>query len=170
MTAKWASSVTTRTSKIAYDRFHPHGHRRATWCRRVPQTIPNTFNARLRGARHSSSRCCEGPIAYDGHDALERDCVNLRNAVAGRERRRCVLSAASPGVIARFIENRYYPNHRRPSYLFALANAMKTLSTTLSTRRVFYYKSTLSRYDGQNAMDIPGMAPGTDYLCCTSTR
>jgi len=102
---------------------------------------------------------CEGPIAYDGHAALERDCANLRNALAGMDVAGAFLSAASPGVIARFIENRYYPSHE--AYLFALADAMKTEYDAI------YQAGFLLQIDCPDMTgkrDIPGLAPGTDYL------
>jgi 5-methyltetrahydropteroyltriglutamate--homocysteine methyltransferase len=39
------------------------------------------------------------------------------------------MTAASPGVIARFLENQYYPTHE--AYLFALADAMKVEYDTI---------------------------------------
>ena len=120
---------------------------------------PEYFQRAVAGRATFLVPVCEGPIAYDGHDALERDCVNLRNAVAGVNVAGAFLSAASPGVIARFIENRHYPNHE--AYLFALADAMKTEYDAI------YQAGFLLQIDCPDMTgnrDIPGMAPGTDYL------
>src|SRR5205814_1485336 len=54
---------------------------------------------------------------------LARDLTNLADALAGVEVAEAFLTAASPGVIALFLENRYYPTHE--AYLSALAEAMK---------------------------------------------
>ena len=65
---------------------------------------------------------CTGPIAYRGEAALERDLGNLRDALAGH-RNEAFVSAASPGVIALFLEDQYYATE--DAYLDALASAMR---------------------------------------------
>ncbi|GIW07348.1 MAG: methionine synthase [Dehalococcoidia bacterium] len=67
---------------------------------------------------------CDGPIAYRDTAAVDRDIANLRAALAGRDVADAFLSAASPGVVAVFLENQYYPTHE--AFVFALAEAMKT--------------------------------------------
>ena len=62
-----------------------------------------------------------GPVAYTGRAKIEADIANLKAASAGDAE--LFLSAASPGVIAWFLRNRYYQNEEE--YLFALADAMK---------------------------------------------
>jgi 5-methyltetrahydropteroyltriglutamate--homocysteine methyltransferase len=66
---------------------------------------------------------CNGPIAYRDHDELERDLDNFKVALAGINASEGFLSAASPGVIAQFLGNTYYPTHE--AYIAALADAMK---------------------------------------------
>lgn len=66
---------------------------------------------------------CEGPITYVGHSAAQRDIENLRAALKDIEVAGAFLTAASPGVVARFITNAYYPDQR--SYLEAISQAMK---------------------------------------------
>jgi 5-methyltetrahydropteroyltriglutamate--homocysteine methyltransferase len=66
---------------------------------------------------------CEGPISYVGQSAVQHDIQNLRGALNGVEIAGAFLTAASPGVIARFIPNAYYPDQQ--SYLEALSHAMK---------------------------------------------
>ncbi|MBV9231306.1 MAG: epoxyalkane--coenzyme M transferase, partial [Chloroflexi bacterium] len=72
---------------------------------------------------------CNGPISYRGNAALERDCVNLKVALQGTNATEAFMTAASPGVIARFLENQYYPTHE--AYLYALADAMKVEYDTI---------------------------------------
>lgn len=67
---------------------------------------------------------CIGPVAYRGTSAVEADIANLKAATAGGEVTEGFLSAASPGVIALFLENQHYGSEEE--YLGALADAMKT--------------------------------------------
>ena len=54
---------------------------------------------------------------------MARDLTNLADALRGVPVAEAFLTAASPGVIALFLENQYYPTHE--AYLSALAEAMK---------------------------------------------
>ncbi|MGB8344757.1 MAG: hypothetical protein WCD86_07725 [Ktedonobacteraceae bacterium] len=73
---------------------------------------------------------CNGPISYVGIEAVQRDCANLKAALQKVDVTEAFMTAASPGVIARFLDNQYYPSHE--AYLFALADAMKRLYSDLS--------------------------------------
>jgi 5-methyltetrahydropteroyltriglutamate--homocysteine methyltransferase len=66
---------------------------------------------------------CDGPVAYLGMSQVEADIANLRAASAAAATE-LFMSAASPGVIAMFMPNRYYPSTEH--YIAALADAMKT--------------------------------------------
>src|SRR6185437_1868840 len=66
---------------------------------------------------------CNGPITYRDRDELARDLDNFKAALAGASVSEGFLSAASPGVIAQFLGNTYYPTHE--AYIAALADAMK---------------------------------------------
>jgi 5-methyltetrahydropteroyltriglutamate--homocysteine methyltransferase len=66
---------------------------------------------------------CNGPIAWQDFAAVQRDIDNLKAAVAGIAAEEVFMSAASPGVIAIFLGNEYYPSHDQ--YLEALAGVMK---------------------------------------------
>jgi 5-methyltetrahydropteroyltriglutamate--homocysteine methyltransferase len=68
--------------------------------------------------------CCTGPISYKSLAEVERDIANLKEAVAGVKCEEAFLTAASPGVVSNFLENRYYRNDEE--YVFAVAAAMKT--------------------------------------------
>jgi 5-methyltetrahydropteroyltriglutamate--homocysteine methyltransferase len=67
---------------------------------------------------------CVGPVSYRGLDAVRADIANLRAALDGADVEDAFLSAASPGVIAVFLQNQQYASHEE--YVFALADAMKT--------------------------------------------
>lgn len=73
--------------------------------------------------QHMKLPACNGPISLRDADAVHRDVENLKAAAQGREPTDVFLSAASPGVIATFLANSFYPSHEE--YLFALADAMK---------------------------------------------
>jgi 5-methyltetrahydropteroyltriglutamate--homocysteine methyltransferase len=66
---------------------------------------------------------CVGPIQSKGQGELHKDIANLHAAMATHGAKRGFMNAASPGVIALFLQNAYYPN--REAYLAALADVMK---------------------------------------------
>jgi 5-methyltetrahydropteroyltriglutamate--homocysteine methyltransferase len=71
----------------------------------------------------AATPACDGPVAYRDPDAVRTDVENLKAAIAGADVADAFLSAASPGVISVFLENRHYASHEE--YLGALADAMK---------------------------------------------
>ena len=64
---------------------------------------------------------CSGPITRRDHAAAGRDIANLKAATSGAGR--VFMTAASPGVVALFFENRYYSDE--DAYLGAIADAMR---------------------------------------------
>ncbi|HWC29081.1 MAG TPA: hypothetical protein VG845_03265, partial [Dehalococcoidia bacterium] len=66
---------------------------------------------------------CNGPIAWKNFAAVERDIANLKAATASTTQEEVFMTAASPGVIAFFLGNEYYPSHE--AYLEAVARVMK---------------------------------------------
>ena len=66
---------------------------------------------------------CVGPVSYRGLEAVRADIANLQRALDGADVDDAFLTAASPGVIAVFLQNQHYPSHEE--YVFALADAMK---------------------------------------------
>jgi 5-methyltetrahydropteroyltriglutamate--homocysteine methyltransferase len=67
--------------------------------------------------------CCVGEVAVKDLQPLEEDLANFRSAVDQSTPLEGFMNAASPGVIALFQPNNYYPDHE--SYLEALAEAMR---------------------------------------------
>jgi 5-methyltetrahydropteroyltriglutamate--homocysteine methyltransferase len=63
---------------------------------------------------------CDGPVSYSDRSKVEVDIANLKAAAGDVE---VFMSAASPGIIAGYMPNRYYPTTEE--YIFALAEAMK---------------------------------------------
>ncbi len=66
---------------------------------------------------------CDGPVSYVGQAAVQADIDNFKAALATVTPAGTFMSAASPGVIATFSPNRYYPSDEE--YLQALAEAMR---------------------------------------------
>jgi 5-methyltetrahydropteroyltriglutamate--homocysteine methyltransferase len=66
---------------------------------------------------------CVGPIAVKSMDPLNDDVAHMTSAVAKHKPTGGFMNAASPGVIALFQPNEYYPN--QDAYLEALAEAMR---------------------------------------------
>jgi 5-methyltetrahydropteroyltriglutamate--homocysteine methyltransferase len=66
---------------------------------------------------------CTGPISWRDKDAIQQDIANLKAAVSTRQAEEVFMTAASPGVIANFLPNEYYPTEE--AYLRALAEVMK---------------------------------------------
>ncbi|HEU0020294.1 MAG TPA: cobalamin-independent methionine synthase II family protein [Dehalococcoidia bacterium] len=77
---------------------------------------------------HSSSTTmpqptCSGPIEWKDREAIQKDIANLKSATEHSRAEEIFMTSASPGVIANFLPNEYYPTEE--AYLYALADAMK---------------------------------------------
>jgi 5-methyltetrahydropteroyltriglutamate--homocysteine methyltransferase len=70
-----------------------------------------------------SMPACIGEVRVRDHEQVRTDIDNLRAATEGVKAEDVFMSAASPGVIALFLRNQYYPSHE--VYVGALADAMK---------------------------------------------
>jgi 5-methyltetrahydropteroyltriglutamate--homocysteine methyltransferase len=79
--------------------------------------------AKLAGVRRFKRVACVGPIAVQSRDGLTRDLANMRSAVDAARPAETFLTAASPGVVASFLPNRYYRTHEE--YIAAIADAMR---------------------------------------------
>ncbi len=79
--------------------------------------------SRLGRSSAVSRPACNGPIAWKDRDAVQQDIANLKAAVASVQPTEVFMTAASPGVIAHFLRNAYYPS--REAYLARLVDIMK---------------------------------------------
>jgi len=79
--------------------------------------------AQLTGGQRFKRVACVGPISVRNRQALARDLANMRAAVDAAKPTEAFLTAASPGVVASFLPNRYYPSHE--AYIEAIADAMQ---------------------------------------------
>jgi 5-methyltetrahydropteroyltriglutamate--homocysteine methyltransferase len=75
------------------------------------------------GAPGMARPACNGPIAWKDFDAVKRDIANLKAAAEGSGAQEVFMTSASPGVIAIFLTNDYYPDQE--AYLKAIADVMK---------------------------------------------
>lgn len=66
---------------------------------------------------------CVGPLEYKGHAAVKEDIQNLKAALAKVNVEEGFMNASSPGIMAHYMPNQFYPN--KEAYLYALADAMK---------------------------------------------
>jgi 5-methyltetrahydropteroyltriglutamate--homocysteine methyltransferase len=66
---------------------------------------------------------CNGPVSYVGLAEVDRDIHNFKAAAQGVAYEEAFMSAASPGIIAHFLDNEFYPGDE--AYLMAVADAMK---------------------------------------------
>ncbi|MBA3947151.1 MAG: cobalamin-independent methionine synthase II family protein [Herpetosiphonaceae bacterium] len=124
-------------SKISYATYIRHrlnGFEIGEMPRATPKDLDDfpTFKDRLAklGATPQYHRpICRGPISVKDLSSLHTDIDRLTAAAKQHGAFEAFMNAASPGVIAVFQPNEYYPNHE--SYLFALAEAMRTEYETI---------------------------------------
>ena len=102
---------------------------------------------------------CTGPVQLADPEAVNRDIARLRAAVdaLGDARPADVfMSAASPGVIAHFLENQYYGSDE--AYLAALADALRPAYVAIAAAGFVLQLDcpdlAMSRHMGANA-DLP---------------
>jgi 5-methyltetrahydropteroyltriglutamate--homocysteine methyltransferase len=67
--------------------------------------------------------CCVGPVTYRDRGPLHTDLKNLAAACQAANPSEAFMNAASPGVLTKFVPDRYYKNE--DAYVEALADALK---------------------------------------------
>jgi 5-methyltetrahydropteroyltriglutamate--homocysteine methyltransferase len=85
--------------------------------------VPGYRDRYMGGGAQLTMGGCDGPVSYNGMAELDRDIENLKRGLEGQTYQEAFMSAASPGVIAHFLDNEYFPSDE--AYLDALADAMK---------------------------------------------
>jgi 5-methyltetrahydropteroyltriglutamate--homocysteine methyltransferase len=96
---------------------------------REPRPNPALDGFPEYAARRGTSRdfvipVCRGAVTYPDTAAVEADIAALRSAADTAGAGEAFLTAASPGVIAMFVDDEHYGD--RTAYVAALADAMKT--------------------------------------------
>ena len=84
------------------------------------------YRDRLVKAGHSATYkrpICKGAISVKNMEPVKKDIARLKAALAGAKYKDGFMNAVSPGTIAVFQPNEYYPSHEK--YLDALATAMR---------------------------------------------
>jgi 5-methyltetrahydropteroyltriglutamate--homocysteine methyltransferase len=119
------------TSKISYATYIRH---RLTGfegdsSRPTPQDLDDfpAFRDRLVKEGHSATYkrpVCKGPIAVKDMTPLTRDIARMKQALAQVNVTEGFMTAVSPGTIAVFQPNEYYPSHEK--YMEALADVMRS--------------------------------------------
>ncbi len=79
--------------------------------------------ARMAGDNVARRAVCVGPIAVKDAAPLKEDIANLKAALAEVSAVEGFMTAASPGLVPVFQNNRYYPSHE--AYVEAVAAAMQ---------------------------------------------
>jgi len=118
------------TSKISYATYIRH---RLTGfegdsARPTPRDLDDypEYRDRLVKSGHSATYkrpVCKGPIKVKDLKPVEQDIARMKEALAKAKVVEGFMNAVSPGTIAVFQPNEYYPSHEK--YLEALAEAMR---------------------------------------------
>jgi 5-methyltetrahydropteroyltriglutamate--homocysteine methyltransferase len=117
-------------SKISYATYIRH---RLTGfegdsARPTPQDLDDfpEYRDRLVKAGHSATYrrpVCKGPIKVKNLKPVEQDIAHMKEAMSKAKVIEGFMNSVSPGTIAVFQPNEYYPSHE--TYLEALSNAMR---------------------------------------------
>lgn len=96
--------------------------------RPTPQDLDDVPEFRDKLVREGASAkylrpICKGPIKVKSLDSLHADIAQMKEALAASNAVEGFMNAVSPGTIAVFQPNEYYPSHE--TYLLALADAMR---------------------------------------------
>jgi 5-methyltetrahydropteroyltriglutamate--homocysteine methyltransferase len=78
--------------------------------------------AKYMGAQPFKRVCCQGPVTLKDAEAVKIDIANFRSALNLASIPEGFLNAASPGVVASFLPNQFYPSHE--GYIRAIAEAL----------------------------------------------
>ncbi|HTQ33838.1 MAG TPA: cobalamin-independent methionine synthase II family protein [Stellaceae bacterium] len=88
------------------------------------------FMERLRAQRGGTSwfaaaavPSCIGPVMYENRAPVDADIANLTAAVAAEHPVEAFMNSASPGVLTKFVPDRFYKSE--DAYVEALADALK---------------------------------------------
>lgn len=114
--------------KDRYDGFSGDSPRHAPADLKLYPTFLDRL-AKQGGTPKYARPMCTGPVKSRGQGELMKDINNLKAAMAAHGVNRGFMNAASPGVIALFLQNAHYPD--RTQYLAALADAMREEYATI---------------------------------------
>jgi 5-methyltetrahydropteroyltriglutamate--homocysteine methyltransferase len=89
---------------------------------REARSFPDYYAETTEAAPYPVRLVCTSPIAYRGHEQLQRDIANLRAALGAVTVEEAFMPAVSPATVAAWHRNAYYDSSL--SYLFAIADAL----------------------------------------------
>ncbi|MBV9121081.1 MAG: cobalamin-independent methionine synthase II family protein [Chloroflexi bacterium] len=89
--------------------------------RDFPEYYEQYFSHAMRGGMvlPMTPLACTGPVRYTGHEAIQRDIQNLKDALAGKDVAEVFMPSVAPGGVG---ANQYY--RTQEEYLFAVADAL----------------------------------------------
>jgi 5-methyltetrahydropteroyltriglutamate--homocysteine methyltransferase len=85
--------------------------------------FPDYYRTSGLPAATGARPACNGPLSWKDFSAVERDIANLKGAAAVVGVQELFMSSSSPGNVANFHPNRYYPTEEQ--YLEAIADVMQ---------------------------------------------
>jgi len=109
-----------------------------------------------QGAARIKRFACMGAVRYVGHALLQQDIENLKAALVDSPSTEAFMTAASPGVIAQFQPNQYYPD--TAAYIEALADAMREEYEAIH-RAGFILQLDCPDLTGLSRAAVPGQVP-----------
>jgi 5-methyltetrahydropteroyltriglutamate--homocysteine methyltransferase len=99
------------------------GESRTTNINAEARDFPEWGVRRVVGSAAIQRPACNGPVAWQDFDAVQREIDNLKAAAAKAKVEEVFMSAASPGVIAAFLPNEHYGTYEE--YIQVLADVMR---------------------------------------------
>ena len=119
--SSWAAYVLGRMTgwEIRRDKLRP-----VPWMGRDLTRFPEAIRLEMPSAIDGRpTEACIGPITYKDDGAIERDCANLKAALAGAKVEEAFVTAVAPASTAYDGVNEYYKNDR--DYVYAIADALR---------------------------------------------
>ena len=87
------------------------------------EDFPEFARQQRPSSRNIPQPTCTGTIAWSDWSAVQKDIDRLKAAADQAQAEEFFMTSASPGVIANFLPNDFYPTEE--AYLYALAGVMK---------------------------------------------
>jgi len=101
----------------------PERSGRNPWARsREALSFPDYYAETTEAGSRRVRMVCTGPIAYRGHEQLQRDIANFRAALGAVTVEDAFMPAVSPATVEAWHRNAYYETDL--DYLFAIADAL----------------------------------------------
>jgi 5-methyltetrahydropteroyltriglutamate--homocysteine methyltransferase len=72
---------------------------------------------------------CNGPVDWRDWPAAQADITRAKQAMSGAKAEESFMTSPSPGQIARYLKNKYYPTEE--AYVYALADVMRREYTAI---------------------------------------